>query len=197
MKDITQTEMELILKILKSPETDFNANSLAKALGISAMGALKILKRLEKDSVLKSKKIGKAVIYRINHDSQYAWKYLSLIISRESVQATPQVKRWIFELNKIKNAGLIILFGSVLNKPNPNDVDALFVTDQKGYKRLMAEVKEINGLSLKKIHPMYQSKKDMVNNIKKRDGPLLSAIKGIIIKGEELFINIYHESRQE
>lgn len=197
MRDITKKEMELALKILKSPETDFNANSLAKVLNISAMGALKILKRLEKDAVLKSKKIGKAVIYRINHDSQYAQKYLSLIISRESVQAAPQVKRWIFELNKIKNADLIILFGSVLNKSNPNDIDALFVTDQKGYKRLTAEVKEINELSLKKIHPMYQSKKDMVNNIKKRDGPLLSAIKGIIIKGEELFINIYHESRQE
>jgi len=53
------------------------------------MGALKILKRLENESILKSKKIGKAVIYRINIGNSYAKRYIELILSRESLHANP------------------------------------------------------------------------------------------------------------
>jgi len=58
-------------------------------IGITAMGALKILKRLENESILKSKKIGKAVIYRINIGNSYAKRYIELILSRESLHANP------------------------------------------------------------------------------------------------------------
>ena len=34
-------------------------------------------------------------------------------------------------------------------------------------------------------------------NIKKRDKPLLNAIKGIIITGEEKFLEVYNESCKE
>src|SRR3989338_2503944 len=123
MKEITKAEMEIVLKLVKSPEVDYNANSLAKVTGITAMGALKILKRLESEYILKSKRIGKATIYRINVDNPYSRRYVSLILSRESLHASPQVKRWVEELKKIKNADLIVLFGSVLEKSNPNDID--------------------------------------------------------------------------
>ena len=60
MNDITNNEIQILLKIVKSPEIDYNANSIAKEIKITSMGALKILKRLEKENILKSKKIGKA-----------------------------------------------------------------------------------------------------------------------------------------
>lgn len=197
MKDITKNEINIILKLIKSPEIDYNANNLAKVVGITSMGALKILKKLEKESILKSKKIGKAVIYRINTNNLYANHYLSLILSRETIYADPRVKRWIEELKKIKNADIIILFGSVLENPNPNDIDVLFVTDQKHFSKLKEEIKLINEINIKKIHPMYQTFNDIIDNIKKRDKPLLNAIKGIIILGEEKFIEVYNESRKE
>src|SRR3989344_1804134 len=197
MREITQAEMNIVLKLVKSPEVDYNANNLAKVIGITAMGALKILKRLEKESILKSKKIGKAVIYRINIGNSYANRYIELILSRESLHANPQVKRWVEELRKIKNADLIVLFGSVLEKPNPNDIDVLLVTDQKRFPKLQQEVKELNEINIKKIHPMYQTSNDIIKNIKKKDKPLLNAIKGIVVIGEEKFLEIYNESRKE
>src|SRR3989344_4739904 len=109
MKEITKAEMDVVLKLVKSPEVDYNANNLAKVVGITAMGALKILKRLESESILKSKKIGKAIIYRVNQES-YARRYIGLILSRESLYANPLVKRWIGEVKKIKNADLIIRY---------------------------------------------------------------------------------------
>ena len=197
MKDITKAEMDIVLRLVKSPEVDYNANSIAKVAGITAMGALKILKRLENESILRPRRIGKAVIYRVNAEISYARRYVELIISRESIHANSQVKRWVEELRKIKNADVIVLFGSVLEKPNPNDIDALLVTDQKRFPKLQQEIKDLNEINIKKIHPMYQTHNDIIKNIKKRDKPLLNAIKGIVVMGEEKFLEIYNESRKE
>jgi predicted nucleotidyltransferase len=197
MKDITKTEIRIVLTLVKSPEVYYNANNLSKAIDISSMGALKILKKLEKESVLTSKKIGQANIYRLNATSIYASRYTLMILARESIYADPNVKRWVAELKKIKNAEMIILFGSVLNNSTPKDIDILFLTNQENFRGLKKEIEEINELNVKKIHPMYQTFEDLVKNIKKRDAPLLNAIKGIIVYGEEKFIELYNESRKE
>lgn len=197
MKDITKAEMNVALTLVKSPEIIYNANSLSKVVGITPMGAIKILKRLESENIIKSKRIGKAITYRINVEEPYSRKYVSLLLVREAQYANPQVKRWIIEVKKIKNADISILFGSVLEKSNPNDIDVLLVTDQKRFPKLQQEIKELNEINIKKIHPMYQTYNDLLQNIKKRDKPLLNAIKGIIVLGEEKFLEIYDESRKE
>ena len=53
--DITEKEMQFILLLFKNPEKDYNAHTIAKELNMSAMGALKIARRLEKEH-----KIGRA-----------------------------------------------------------------------------------------------------------------------------------------
>ena len=189
--------MNVVLALVKSPEMTYNANSLSKFVGITPMGALKILKRLEQENVIKPKRIGKAITYKINVEDSYTCKYLSLALAREAQYANPRVKRWINEIKKIKNADITILFGSVLEKTNPNDIDVLLVTDQKRFARLKQEIKELNEINIKKIHPIYQTYDDIIRNIKKRDKPILNAIKGIVISGEEKFMVVYNESRKE
>lgn len=197
MKEITQAEMNVVLTLVKSPEMIYNANSLSKVIGITPMGTLKILKRLEQENIVKSKKIGKAITYKVNIEDSYSNRYLSLILMREAQYTNPQIKRWVTELEKIKNANVIVLFGSVLEKPNPNDIDVLLVTNQKQFPKLQQEIKELNEINIKKIHPMYQTYQDIIKNIKKRDKPILNAIKGIVVFGEEKFLEIYDESRKE
>ncbi len=197
MKEITKAEMDAVLILVKSPEVIYNANSLSKVAGITPMGALKILKRLEQESIVKSKKIGKAITYKVNVEDSYARRYVSLILVREAQHSNPKVRRWINEIKKIKNADIIILFGSILEKINPSDIDILLVTDQKRFSKLQKEIKEINEANIKKIHPMYQTYNDIIKNIKKRDKPVLNAIKGIVAFGEERFLEVYNESRKE
>ena len=48
MKEITKTEMEVLLTLVKSPEVDYNANNLSKIVHLTSMGALKIVKRSAK-----------------------------------------------------------------------------------------------------------------------------------------------------
>ena len=197
MEDITKKEMEILLIIVKSPEVDYNAHSITKEVNITSMGALKILKKLEKENILTPKKIGKATIYSINIKDNYARRYLEVILSREELYANPKVKRWIQELKKIKNAELIILYGSVLKNQEPNDIDALFIVNKNKFQKLQKEIEEINKINIKKIHALYQTFEDLIDNIKNKHKPLLNAIKGIVISGQEKFIEVYNESRKE
>jgi len=197
MEDITKKEMEVLLTLVKSPEVDYNANSISKEVNITSMGALKILKKLEKENILKPKKIGKATIYSINIKDNYARRYVELILSREELYANPKVKRWIQELKKIKNAELIILYGSVLKNQEPNDIDTLFIVNKNKFQKLQKEIEETNKINIKKIHPLYQTFEDIIDNLKKKHKPLLNAIKGIVISGQEKFIEVYNESRKE
>ncbi len=191
MEDITKNEMLLVLTIFKSPEIDYNANSIAKRIGISSMGALKIAKRLEQQGILVSKEMGKAKFYKINLKKDYAKQYLKFLLKREGEQASDYVKRWINDIKKIKNIYSSVLFGSVLHKQkDANDIDVLLITDKKKFKKLKKEIEEINNINTKKLHPVYQTKEDLKKNIKKGDKPLLNAIKGIVVFGEDTIINL-------
>ncbi|KHO54432.1 winged helix-turn-helix transcriptional regulator [Candidatus Woesearchaeota archaeon] len=190
MNDITKYEMDIVLILVKSPEIEYNANSIAKIVNITPSGALKILRRLEKESVLKSRRVGQAIIYNINTENKYALDYVSLILTREKIYSVPRIKRWVEELKKIKHADTIILYGSVLKSDNYNDVDVVFVTNNKLIKKLEKEINELNNINVKRIHPLYQTSDDLINNIKKNDKVLLNAIKGIIVKGENNFVTL-------
>jgi len=191
MKSITDNEMLFALSIFKSPEIDYNANNIAKHLNISSMGALKIARRLEKEGILNSKKIGKAIIYKINFDSDYAKNYLEFALRREARQAHPYIKRWIAEIKKLTSAKATIVFGSVLKKhKEAKDIDVLLVTDKKGFSKLKKQVEEINITNIKKIHPVYQTEEDIKKHIKKEQKIVLNAIKGIVAFGELLLIDL-------
>lgn len=191
MNNITENEMLFVLSILKHPELDFNANSLSKYINISPMGALKIAKKLEKDNILISKILGKAKFYSINFKSDYVNKYIAFLLNREAEQALPYIKRWIIDIKKINSAGAAILFGSILLKQEKaNDIDVIFITDQKKFSKLKKEIEDINIINKKKIHPLYQTKEDFKKNIKIKDKVLLSAIKGIIVFGEEIIMEL-------
>ena len=191
MKEITNNEMIFVLSIFKSPEVEYNANSISKKMGISSMGALKIAKRLEKENIIKSKKLGKAKFYNLNLHNDYVRQYVKFLLKREAEHAHPYIKVWIKDIEKIKSADAAILFGSVLRKQKEaKDIDVVLIINKKGYHKSKKEIEDIDLLNTKKIHPMYQTKDDFKKNIKKGDKPLLSAIKGIAVFGEDLIIKL-------
>src|SRR3989344_4562945 len=190
MKDITSNEMMFVLNILKSPETNYNSNSMAKVLEISRMGALKIARKLEKENIILSRELGKAKFYSLNLNSDYVREYAKFLLKMEAEHAHPYVKVWIEDIRKIKSAEAAILFGSVLRKhKDAGDVDVMLLINPKNYKKIQKEIHETDELNTKKIHPMYQTKEDLIKNLKKEDLPLLSAIKGIAAFGEDIIIN--------
>jgi predicted nucleotidyltransferase len=192
MEDITKNEMLFVLSIFKSPEIEYNANNIAKHLEISSMGALKIAKKLEKQNILISKELGKAKFYKLNLNSDYVKQYIKFLLKRESEQAPSYIKRWLLEVKKIKNSYSAILFGSVLKKyGEAKDIDVLLITDKKKFSELKKEIEEINLINIKKLHPVYQTKKDFIENIKKQDKVILNTIKGVVVFGEDTIIDLF------
>ncbi len=192
MKDMTKNEMEFVLAIFKNPDRQYNANSLSKILKISSMGALKIAKKLEKEGLISHKKLGKAKFYSINFVNDYSRDYIVFLLKMEAEHNVPYIKMWVNELkSKIKNADIIILFGSVLKKGNmANDIDVLLVTNEKDFPKLKKEVEKITLLNNKELHPVYQSIKDLENNIKRNDPVILNVIKGVVVLGAEKLIKL-------
>ena len=191
MKDITDNEMAFVLNIFKSPEVEYNANSIAKLIGISSMGALKIAKRLEKENIIVSRLLGKAKFYKLAMGSDYVRDYVKFLLRREAEHAHPYIKVWIEEVRKLKSADAAILFGSVLRKQaEAGDIDAVLITDEKKFSRLKKEVEEVNHINVKRLHPVYQSKADFIKNISKGDKVLLSAVKGIAVFGEDVIVEV-------
>ena len=102
---------------------------MAKKIGISHMGALKIAKRLEREKIIISKKKGQAKFYKLNLKEVYVRQYIKFLLKREAEQSSLYVKRWVNDLKNIKNADCGILFGSLLKKgKNSMDIDLLFST---------------------------------------------------------------------
>jgi len=190
MKTITNNEMKFILTILKNPKLDYNANNISKKIGITSMGALKIAKKLEKESILISRELGKAKFYKLNLNNDYVKKYVVFLLKRESEQVSYYTRKWVNEVKKINNADIIILFGSILRKKEVKDVDVLLITNEKRFSKLKKEVEEINFVNTKELHPIYQTEKDFKTNIEKKDKIVLDAIRGIVVFGEDKFMEL-------
>ncbi|MEK6952928.1 MAG: nucleotidyltransferase domain-containing protein [Nanoarchaeota archaeon] len=183
-------EMLFVLSVLKSPEIEYNANSIARQIGISSMGALKIAKRLEKEGILSSRKVGRASIYKINLNN-YSSQYIKFLLKKEAEMSSAYIKMWVRELEKIKSANAVVLFGSVLKKEKEaRDIDALIIVSKKNFEKTKKEVEAINMLNEKKVHPVYQTKTDLEKYIKERNKVILNAIKGILVSGDDIILGV-------
>ena len=184
-------EEKVLLRMFKDFSSDYNANNLSKLFDITSMGVLKILKRLEEQGLLVLRKVSNIKFYDFNFESSYARDYISLLFRKEASNSSPSVKRWINEIRKIKNVEMVILFGSVLTKgKNAKDIDVLFLVKEKSFGKLKEEIRKLNLINDKKIHAVYQTKKDFVSNLKNKDEVVLNILKGVIIFGEKELINI-------
>ena len=189
MKSITNNEMIFVLSIFKSPEKQYNANSLAQTMGISRMGALKIARRLEKEQIVISKELGKAKFYRLNLERDYVREYIKFLLKMEAEHAHPYVKIWIEDIRKIKSASAAILFGSVLSKhKEAGDIDVILFINQKNFKKVQKEIEDIDEVRTKRMHPIYMVRGDLVKNLKNGNVVALEAIKGITVFGEDIVI---------
>lgn len=197
MDSVTPNEMKVALRIAKDVSRDFNANSLAEESGLTAMGALKILKKLEKQGILKSRRLGRASFYKPDYDNNYAKTFIGFLLQKEAEEAPPRVKRWITEARKLGEAAEIaIVFGSILKKEG-DDVDQLIVLKPENQGKLDDQLKELNEINVKRIHPVKQTVADFTENIRRGDKVVLSAVKnGVVAFGYEKMVGVLEDAAQ-
>ena len=182
-------EQKIIITLFKGRLEFYNSRSISKIVEISHPGAFKILKRLEKKSIVKSRRIGKAIIFSLNFENPMAKNLIENALIAESQEH----KRWVEEFKEIEEMSLfIILFGSVIKNENfAKDIDLLVIFEKNNQSTIQRIINEKNKISNKKIHLILQTKDDFLNDLHKNNPVILEIIKtGIVLFGQDKFIKI-------
>jgi predicted nucleotidyltransferase len=176
-----------ILLILFKDSSRYNANTISKQINLTRIGAYKALKLLEKQGLLKSERLGKAIFYELNLKDTYVQKNLELLLMEEARNKA----RWRDEFSLLyPQSELVIIFGSILrSEEKAKDIDLLIIP--KNNSKVNQIIDQKNQILIKKIHSLKQTENDLINNIKKEDKVILSALKeGIVLHGAEKMVEI-------
>jgi predicted nucleotidyltransferase len=186
---------KIVRFLLRNTEkTGFNINQIAKAVKISVGSSFKILKDLEKNKIVSSKNIGNAYYFNLNLDNAEAVKTCELLLLEEKRQLTGYSKLYGESLQNFDKAELIILFGSVLNNKEFNDVDVLFVTNK--VKEVSNFCLELSKIRTKPVVPLILKKEDLIKELENGKEAILSIIKeGVVLKGESVFVEVIKNAK--
>src|SRR3989338_8454547 len=117
---LTKNEKKVLRLLLTAFNRERSINNIAKECSLAPNGAYKILKKLEKEGILKEKNIANIKSYKINFDNEKTANILELAM-------IPELEgRLKFRLEDFKALKGItkscIIFGSYINlKKQPND----------------------------------------------------------------------------
>lgn len=167
----------------------YNINQIAKSTNTSIGSAFKILKNLEKEKIVLSKKVGNAYFYTLNFENVETIKICELLLIQEKNNLEGYAKLYGNDIQNFKKAELIILFGSILKNKGFNDVDVLFMT--KNVREVNKFCLDISKIRPKPIVPLLLQKKDLIKDLKAKKEVVLTIIKeGVVLKGESVFLEV-------
>jgi len=173
----------------------FNVNQISRELKISVGSAYKILKSLEKKSVLVSLKIGNGIYYALNLDNKEAENITELVLIESRNKSLSKNSHASIYAKDFKDgeklSKAIILFGSILERKDTKDVDILFIIDKGKSKAVEDFCMKLSNLRPKRTNPLLMTMADFKKNIKKQDKVIADILKkGIILFGEDAVIDI-------
>lgn len=187
MISLTKKERGALLVLFKDYKGQHNSSSIGRLTGISRVGALKMLKRMENQELLKSEKIGNSIIYKPSLEEDYPRQLMSFVLSDEA----NSFKRWKEEFKGLfKKGRIVILFGSaVRNYSKANDIDVLAIIEKEDYKDVQDAIDERQQILPKKIHSLIMTKKDLIGNLKENQGAMREIVKtGVVLYGQETYV---------
>jgi len=189
MIELTVKEQKAILRVYKDFTNFYNANSLSKTIGITQVGTMKILKRLEKASVMTSKRIGKSLVYKINVSGDFAQRVVGFVLANES----SDYERWKEEFKPVyKLSKTVLFYGSASrNYPSSRDIDLMVIQDKDNMKETSNVLQEIQSLLPKKIHAIQATRDDLIKNLKNHNEAMIEIVKtAIVLHGYDEYMEV-------
>ena len=191
---IPKNTKKIILYLLRNLEL-VNINQISKLLDISVGSSFKILRDLEKNNIVLSSSLGNAKFYQINLNNEETIKWCEILLSEERRNLKGYSKISAEEIQKFEYAELIILFGSVLNNKDFNDVDVLFITNKP--KEATKFCLSLSKVRTKPVVPLILKKEDFIKEIKDKKEVALNILKtGVILRGESALLRVLKNVKQ-
>lgn len=189
MATLTEKEKQALLILFKDFENFYNANSLSKSLMISRIGTMKMLKKLLNQDLLKDRKIGKSITYKIRLDDDYARKLIAFLLADEA----NSFKRWKEEFKDLfKKDRIVMLYGSVIkNYSKANDIDIMLIIKKSDYKEVAKIIEKRRYILPKKIHSIELTANDFLQNIRQKKKAIIDIVKNaIILYGQDKYVEL-------
>lgn len=189
MISLTQKERETLLILFKDFTSFYNAHYISKILNISHVGAQKIFKRLLKESLVISKKIGKSITYKLRLDDNYVRQLIAFLLADEA----NNLKRWKEEFKELfKKDRIVLMFGSAIkNYAQARDIDVMLVIEKSEIKEVNKVLKKKEEILPKKLHSIKLTHQDLLENLKKKDKAMLDIVKNaIVLYGQDRYVEI-------
>jgi DNA-binding Lrp family transcriptional regulator len=190
---LTINEKKVLRILLTLFGENYSINQIARECSITPNGALKILRKFEKESILKSKKIANIVSYSIDFSNEKTKNILELSLNED---LTGRVKFRYEDLKKLKEiTEICILFGSYINlKKEPNDLDIFFMLNKLHFKEYNEKSLQIYKTIPIKVQDVLQTEEDLKKNIANKDKVIIEILKtGKIFWGGKKIIEIIED----
>lgn len=165
MLSISDNEFSVINYLVRDFSSRDTVRSMAKKLGFSPAGVYNILKKLEKEGIVRGEKFGTGLFYRMNFNNKAA-KYLAMVV-------LVSVFDYSIDIRKHKEKSKAILF----DKKN-----ILFVVDN--------DVVE-SEFKIENYNSIIMKKEEFIEALRDRDKETLGILKnGNVLEGEEFVVDI-------
>ncbi len=187
---LTVNEKKVLKMLLTAFDEDYSINQIAKKCALAPNGALKILRKFEKEGILKSKKLANIMSYSINFENEKTKNIIELTLISD---LTGKLKFRYEDLKPLKDITKVcILFGSYTNlKKEPNDLDVLFILNKTKFKSYKEKSSQIYKTIPVKVHDVLQTEEDFSKNIKNKNKVIIEILKtGIILWGYRKIIEL-------
>ncbi|MBI5002067.1 nucleotidyltransferase domain-containing protein [Candidatus Woesearchaeota archaeon] len=186
-----------VLKIIGTSGGNLSINGLSNEVNISAGSAYKVLTKFEKEEIITPHPFSNIVTYQFNFENEKTKPLLQLVYTPDKLEG--KIKRRAEEFLALKKlTSLCIFFGSyITSKAKPSDLDVLFVIEKENYNTFKQALAKAQDITPVKIHDIVQTQSDLIQNLKKHDPIVVSAIQtGIVLWGYETLVQVIKDANQ-
>jgi len=194
MQGLSVNETRMVNYLVRHVNERNSINALAKAIAMSPNGTYKVLKKLEAAGIIIPEKFANAVMYRMNYANEQARKLAEYVLLERTLNAYAKLREE--DLQQTKGPVLAaVLFGSVLHKgKEARDVDVLIVLEKSNFDEAAALLDKAQFRMPKKLHRVYQTPEDLVENLRKKDEVVEDILKtGAVLFGAEALVDVLKE----
>ena len=179
MVQLTENEKKALLILFKDFTSYYNANSISKKLGISRIGSMKILKKLEEGGILTQEKIGKSIVYKPNLDDDYVRDVIAFLLSDEA----NNFKRWKDEFKELfKEGRVVMIYGSTIKDySKARDIDVMIIRKKGEAGAIYKLITERQIFLPKKIHAIDLTSEEFIKNVKQKKKAIVDTVKNAVI----------------
>ena len=177
---MSNKENEILLLLIKDASKDYNSNNITKKIDITSAGAFKAMKNLRKRDLITSKRMGKAIFYKVNLNDYYTFRIIETLLINE---AREKASRWLDEFIELyKYTDIVIIYGSIAKGlKNANDIDLLVISKKENNNTINKIIKGRRMISTRPIHAVKVTLENLNESLKRKDEVILNIIRSCYV----------------